>query len=179
VRLKHHVLIGTALSTLLLPSIGPSASAGFLTASVLIDLDHYLDFIVHNRFRSFSIKKMFLYHSYLFPRIKRPEFLSLEVFHTIEFLGGMAVLSLGLKSLLLEAVTAGMTLHCLCDMIYLKRLGAFSARAHSFVEYFIRRRRMVRQGIAIEKPFQEVLQLMESSQITLTRITPFAIKSPG
>ena len=161
-RPTHHVILGTVLSAALLPAIGPAASAGFLTASVLIDLDHYLDFLVHNRFRSFSIKKMFLYHKYLFLRIKRPDFLSLEIFHTIEFLTFMAACSLWAHSLFLQAVTAGMTIHCLADMIYLKRLGAFSSRAHSFVEYVFRKRNMARQGLVMERPYQEVLQLVES-----------------
>ena len=157
---KHHLLIGTAAAVPLLPIIGPAASVAFVIASVVvIDLDHYFDFLVHNRFRSFSIRKMFLYHKHLFARIKRPDFLGLDIFHTLEFLACMVGLSLWFDSPFLKAVTGGMVLHFLSDLIYLKWIGAFSARAHSFVEYLIRKHRMTKQGIALERPFQEALEL--------------------
>lgn len=162
-QLKHHVLIGTALATALWPAIGPAASGSFLAGAVLIDVDHYLDFLMRNRFRTFSIKKMFLFHKYLFPRIKRPDFLGLDVFHTVEFLAFMALFSVRSKALLFQAVTAGMAIHFFSDLIYLKRIGAFSARAHSLVEYAIRKRRMTRQGFVLERPYQEVLELIKSA----------------
>ena len=158
---KYHILIGTVVAAPLLPTFGPLASAGFLVGSLLIDSDHYLDFLVHNRFRSFSIRKMFLYHQHLFSRIRRADFLSLEIFHTIEFLGCMLGLSFLSGSLLLQAVTAGMITHALSDALYLKRIGALSSRAYSFVEYLIRKRRMVQQGIALERPYQEALDQMK------------------
>jgi len=142
----------------LFPTLGPAAGSGFVAGSLFIDFDHYLDFLVHNRFRSLSLRQALLYHKYLFPQIKRPEFLSLEIFHTLEFLIGMVGLSLWSGSLHLKAVTGGMALHFLSDLIYLKWIGAFSARSHSFLEYLIRRRRMVRHGIAMERPYQEALE---------------------
>lgn len=154
-------MIGTAVSAGLLPFMGLLPSASFLGGSLLIDLDHYLDFLVHNRFRSFSIRKMFLYHRHLFLRIKRAEFLSLEIFHTVEFLAFMEGWALWSGSLLLQTFTAGMITHSLCDMLYLKWLGAFRARTHSILEFFVRRRRLIRKGLAIERPYEEVLALLE------------------
>ena len=161
---KHHLLIGTAATAVLLPAIGPVGGASFLVASVLlIDLDHYLDFLIHNRFRSFSVRKMLLYHKHLFLRIKRPDFLGFDVFHTVEFLACMTGFSFWFDAPLLKAITAGMTLHFLSDLIYLKWIGAFSARAHSVVEYLIRKRSMTRRGIVLEQPYQEVLDLIKSA----------------
>lgn len=160
-RPKHHVFAGTLFSIALLPAIGPVPSAGFLAGSVLIDLDHYLDFLIQNRFRHFSIQKMFVYHAHLFVRMKRPDFLVLDLFHTFEFLACMIGLSLWSHSLLFQAIIAGMTTHFLLDLIYLHRLGAFSARAHSFLEYVFRKRALTRQGIDNKRIFREVLDLME------------------
>ena len=91
---KHPILIGTALSASLLPALGSIPSAGFLIGTIVIDADHYLDFLVHNRFRDFSVRKMFRYHQRLFLSIKRPEFISLEIFHTFECLACLTGLSL-------------------------------------------------------------------------------------
>lgn len=157
---KHHALIGIATVPFLWPAVGPAATFVFLSASVvLIDLDHALDFLIHTRFSSFSIRKMFLYHRYLFQRIKRSDFLSLEPFHTVEFLALLVWLSVWSGSPLLQAATGGMLLHFICDLLYLRKIGAFSARAHSMVEYLVRKRRMIRNGIPLEKPFQEAAQL--------------------
>lgn len=162
-KLEHHVLMGSAVTAVLIPSIGPASGAAFFAGAILIDFDHYLDFLVHTRFQSFSIRKMFLYHKHLFTRIKRAEFLSLEVFHTLEYLTCMVGFSLWSNSPLLQALTAGMIVHTLSDVVYLKRLGVFSSRAHSVFEYVIRKRNMTQQGIALEQPYQEVLELMKSA----------------
>ena len=57
-----------------------------------------------------------------------------------------------------------MIFHALCDIIYLKRLGAFSARAHFFLEYVIRKHWMIRQGLALEQPYQEALEAIDDEK---------------
>ena len=156
--------MGSVATAALLPAIGPMAGISFLTASVvLIDLDHYLDFLVHNHFRSFSIRKMLLYHEHLFKRIKQPDFLAFHIFHTVEFLVAMAVLCFWSDLLILKAITAGMVMHFLSDLVFLKWIGAFSARAHSIVEYVIRKRKLVKRGSDLERPYREALELAKSS----------------
>lgn len=173
-RPEHHAMIGTVVAAGLLPFAGPLPSAGFLGGSLLIDLDHYLDFLVHNRFRNFSLPKAFLYHKHLFLKIKRVEFLSLEIFHTFEFLVCAGAWAFFSHSAMFQGFTAGMFVHCLSDILYLKRIGASSARAHSFLEYFLRKRRIVKRGFSPSRPYQEVLEeigIAPSGRITFRGIS--------
>ena len=63
-RLTDHVILGGFASVVLYPAIG--VDAAFLFAgSVLIDVDHYLEYLYHNGFRDFSVTKMFRYHGAL------------------------------------------------------------------------------------------------------------------
>lgn len=143
---RDHVLIGGAVSLILLPKIGFSA-VFFWVGSVLIDIDHYLEFIYHNRLTSFSIGRMYNYHYILANWWSRPEFLNLSVFHTVEFMSAFYLGALWLDSPVLRAVFWGMLLHMFLDFIHITRLGAANKRAHSIIEFLIRKEIMKRNGL--------------------------------
>ena len=53
----------------------------FWLASILIDIDHYLDYIYNNRFTDYSFKRMMAYHGLLYKRRFDPAFINLSIFH--------------------------------------------------------------------------------------------------
>ena len=83
-KVEYHVVAGGVASAALIPVLGVN-SAAFLTASVLIDVDHYLDYVYRNNFTDFSIKRMFAFHDFLEEKASEIPFVVLSVMHTVEF----------------------------------------------------------------------------------------------
>src|SRR3989304_6935218 len=81
---RYHLLTGGVAAAVVVPVFGV-ASAAFWASSVLVDVDHYLDYLCRNGFRDFSIKRMFGFHAYLFRIGNDPTFLGLNILHTAEF----------------------------------------------------------------------------------------------
>jgi hypothetical protein len=158
---KEHVIYGGAASAALYPAMGVNALL-FFAASFAIDFDHYLDYVYHNGFKDFSLKRMFGYHNALERMWDRPEFLNMEVFHTIEFIVPLFAAARLLDSLALEAVFWGITFHVLLDMVYLYRMKIFFKRSYSMTEYFIRRRALEMRGLKpVELYLSAVREAME------------------
>lgn len=156
---KDHVIYGGIAAAALYPAIG-SAAAYLWAASFLIDIDHYLDYVYHNNFTDFSFKKMFDYHNALDRFWYSPEFLNIEIFHTIEFLATLYFVSVWTASAPLLAVFFGFVFHSLLDMVYLYKHGAFSIRAYSFTEYYVRRKRLVEMGYRPEEIYNEAVRII-------------------
>lgn len=143
---RQHVLGGGIASLLLSPIIGLGAIP-FWIGSVLIDVDHYLEFIYNNGRTDFSLKKAHYYHYALGERRFRPEFLNLSMFHTVEFSLLFYLGAWWLGSPMLKAVLWGMIFHVLFDGVGLLRLGLARKRAHSWIEFLIRKEIMKRKGL--------------------------------
>jgi len=80
---QHHAIIGGAVALALVPALGVN-SAVFWASSVLIDGDHYVDYVYRNGFKDYSIKRMFDFHDLLSDRVKERSFISLNLMHTAE-----------------------------------------------------------------------------------------------
>lgn len=160
---QHHAIIGGAVALALVPALGVN-SAVFWASSVLIDGDHYIDYVYRNGFKDYSIKRMFDFHDLLSDRGKERSFISLNLMHTAEFilLLGVAVAITGWTWLI--AMLGGILLHMLLDLSYMYRQGILFSRAFSIIEYFIRWRRMKRQGLRPELHYQVVLDSMFDRQ---------------
>jgi len=160
VRLREHVLLGGGAALALSPVLGAPGSAIFWVASVLIDADHYGDYLHRNGFRDWSPRRMFEFHRLLFMRIHRPDFLALSLCHTVEFFTFVYVAAAVLRSSALWAVFWGMCFHLFLDLIFLVWHRAVFSRALSLVEYVIRRRRMRERGADPDLVYEEVLTAM-------------------
>jgi len=160
---QHHAIIGGAVALALVPALGVN-SAVFWASSVLIDGDHYIDYVYRNGFKDYSIKRMFDFHDLLSDRVKERSFISLNLMHTAEFilLLGVAVAITGWTWLI--AMLGGILLHMLLDVSYMYRQGILFSRAFSIIEYFIRWRCMKRQGLRPELHYQVVLDSMFDRQ---------------
>lgn len=177
-QLKEHVLYGAAASTVLTPFFG-AQSAFFFIGSVLIDADHYLDFLYFGGFRNWSVKAMFRFHGILASWRDRPNHCALETFHTLEFI--LALLGIGLyfKSSILLLTFSGMIFHLCLDLIRLRQWGKVRLRALSFVEYVIRIRKMKAMGIDPEQVAREAYALCVVSRESAAPALNTELNSPA
>ncbi len=108
---KWHILSGLIFSLALYLLLGVSiinSSIVFL-ASVLIDIDHYLFYII--KFKDRNLKKAYLWHKKL-GRKHKP---AMHLFHSAEFL--FLVFALSLFSEIFLFILVGMLFHTLFDII--------------------------------------------------------------
>lgn len=156
-RPRSHVIYGGVGAAALYPVLG-TGSMWFWGASVLIDIDHYMDFVYHNRFTDLSFKRALDYHAVLNRYWKRPEFLNVEVLHTMEFIAPLFALSWWTGSAVLLSVTLGFAFHIGLDITSLTLAGVPFIRAHSCTEYFIRKRLLARRGLNPADLYQEAIR---------------------
>lgn len=155
--LREHVILGGGAATVLSPVLGAQGSLVFWASSVLIDADHYWDYLCRNGFRSWSPSKTFAFHRVLIRRIHRPEFLGLNLFHTVEWFLLVYVGGVWLGSSIIFAAFWGMLFHLGLDVAGLAGRRATFKRALSLMEYWIRRRRLVRRGLDPDEVYHEAL----------------------
>lgn len=156
---QYHIVSGGVAASLLIPVLGVN-SVVFWASSVLIDGDHYLDYLYRNGFKDFSVKRMFTFHELLFTRGQEQNFLGLNIMHTVEFLLLLYAVATFTGSTLVMAALWGMLFHMVVDVIYLYRQGRLFRRAFSIVEYAIRWNRMKRQGLRPQLPYHSALKAM-------------------
>lgn len=161
--LRDHTILGGAVSLVLYPFIGLEA-LWFLGGTVLIDIDHYLDFIYHNKLRDLSPKKMFSYHKVLQRWWKSPDFLNMEVFHTVEFLSIILAIAIIMRSGALTVLFFGLIFHIILDLIFLIRHGILNKRVHSIVGYFLKKRSMARLGLSPARLYREAVKITATEE---------------
>jgi hypothetical protein len=157
VTLHEHVILGGGAALCAAPALGAEGAMTFWAASVLIDVDHHCDYVYRNGGRDWSARGMFAYHDALFAQIRRPEFVGLSLFHTIECFLLVGAGALLWHSGLLLAALWGMVFHLGLDLVRLGGQGALFSRALSLVEYWIRRRRLLMRGIDPDEPYVRAL----------------------
>ncbi|MBI3548179.1 MAG: hypothetical protein HY078_03900 [Elusimicrobia bacterium] len=144
---RDHVLLGAVVAGLLYPWLGVHGAALFWFASVMIDVDHYLHFLSYTGFRDWTPQGMFRFHGHLFGHIHREDFIAVEVFHTFEFLLAAGLIATYAAPLLLPAYW-GCLFHLVVDVFHLRSHRALDKRAHSFVSFWWRRRKLQERGLS-------------------------------
>lgn len=165
---SEHVAYGGAASLLILPAVGPQAAL-FFAGSVLIDVDHYIDYLYFARFRDWSPFSMLRFHGRMAKHKRDPRLLALEAFHTAEFFAAFLAAGLFFRSAPLLLIFAGMAFHIALDLYRLMQQGAVRVRALSFFEYAVRASRMRRQGIDPEALFFQGYEEMSASEFEPAR----------
>jgi hypothetical protein len=156
-RAEYHAAIGGAASAGLAPVLGIHSLVLF-AASVLIDFDHYLDYVWRNRLSDLSVRGMFRFNTALDRRSKGRRTVQLSVFHTVECLlivGAVAVLT---EWPAVWALLWGFLLHLALDIADLARNRTLFVRAYSLIEYIIRWSRLRSQGAQPELPYRLALE---------------------
>ncbi len=142
-----HVVLGGIASIGFYLLWGPAAIY-FWAGSVLIDIDHYTDYLYHNKFKDFSVRRMFDYHNLISSGMdRRPGFLNVSPLHTVEFLFPLYLCAHWTDSLAVKATVFGCLFHMCLDFISLYKKKIFFNRTFTVVEYIIRKRLLLRRGL--------------------------------
>jgi len=157
VNVREHVLLGGGVAAALAPVLGVQESAVFWASTVLIDVDHHWDYVYRNGFTDWSLRRALAFHRFLFGTRERPEFLALNLFHTVEWLVFAIAAGAWLGSSAVLAAVLGMLFHLALDLVWLGWHRATFKRALSIVEYVIRRRRLRARGLDVDAPYREAL----------------------
>lgn len=162
--LRDHVLLGGIVALGFLPFWGVWRSFVFWVATVLIDLDHFLHFLYCTRFKVFGVGPLFRFHEKVFEQRNHSELLSLEIFHTAEFLFLTGFLA-AMVTPYLWPVCWGFVLHIFVDFVHLKHFKILTKRSHSLVEYLLRRKRMLAMGKDPDHVFRIALKALKLPSI--------------
>ncbi len=149
-RPRDHVILGSAASAGLwfLPGVDTlHLPVYFWLSSILIDIDHYLDYIYNNRFTDYSFKRMLAYHTLLYHRRFDPAFLNLSIFHTVESMAVLGALAFFAGSATLLYIWWGFLFHIICDTLMLIYDGKPSIRSNTIMGYFFKIKRLKLQGL--------------------------------
>jgi hypothetical protein len=157
-RLREHLIIGGAGAVFLyfypvthLMSNGVNWGFWrvllFFAATVLIDADHYWDYLWRSKFADWSGWRMFRYYDLIEERGNKKNFYAFSLLHTAEILGGVYLLAYYWSSAVFMPVFWGMVFHLFLDTIYFARRRHLFIRAYSIIEYWVRKPRLIRQGI--------------------------------
>jgi hypothetical protein len=149
-RPRDHVILGSIASIGLYIYLGPGSILNviyFWLASILIDIDHYIDYIYNNKFTDYSFKRMMKYHGLLFSRRFDPAFLNLSIFHTVEFMAPLGILALYTEWRGLVFVWWAFLFHIMCDTFKLIKDGKPSIRCNTVIEYYFRVKKLKAQGL--------------------------------
>ena len=131
---KQHLVQGGIFSAALTPWLG-SDSLLVLLSMVLIDIDHYFDYVLVCR--RFGLKDMFRFHDWLWQN--RETVYAISLFHTIEVF--LLLFCLGFWNYRFWLILSGFCLHYLFDLYYLYRHDSVCIRAFSIIEYLLRKGR--------------------------------------
>ncbi len=143
--LRDHVLIGAAAALVFARSWGSQAGVLFWLANILIDGDHYLHFLIYNGLRDWTPGAMMRFHQALFVQAAREDFLAIEAFHTAEFVALAACAAW--RWPWLRPIFWGGLFHIVVDFVHLALHGIFAKRANSFLEFWLRCRRLKTRGL--------------------------------
>jgi hypothetical protein len=135
--LKQHLLTTGAAAAAMTPFCPIDGVLLFAAGGILIDVDHQIFY--YERTGRHDITGMFRYFKEVVDmNLYAIPYLGICIFHTIEFLLAVAVISLYLP--LVRYLLAGFVFHIILDIYDLIRLKVPFIRAYSFIEHLIRRR---------------------------------------
>ena len=135
-KLSQHLVVTGIASAAIMPWYGGESIALFAAGSVLIDVDHYLFYVV--RTKRFDVRGMFRYFDALQDFERHIPYVGLCLFHTIDF---FLIVALGAFYYpILLPLLAGLLFHFVVDLIDLYRKKVPFIRAFFILEHLIRRR---------------------------------------
>ena len=158
-KLREHLIIGGLAMVVLYPYWGPWRAFLFWGAEVLIDADHYWDYLQRSQFQDWSGRRMFRYYDRITEHLHDKNFFAISILHTAEVFVGVYLLANYWNYTFFMTVFWGMVFHIFLDMIYQLKLKCFFVRAYSVIEYLIRKRSMLRRGLNPDGFFKKMFEL--------------------
>jgi len=145
--LKSHIIAGAVGAIAFYSIFGPFKTLIFFLASFLIDVDHYLDYLWRTKGKDWSPKRMFQYYDYVIENKYDKNNIGFSIMHTVEVFFIIYLLSLYVSSELFLPILCGMAYHMIFDMVWLSYHKVTFIRPFSIVEYIIRKRKMIKDGL--------------------------------
>ena len=157
-KLREHLIIGGIAAVILYFYYDWALwkTALFFVSSVMIDADHYWDYLWRSKFADWSGWRMFRYWDLTTKDIKNRNFLLLSLLHTVEVFVLIFLLARFWHYTFFITIFWGMLFHLCLDMLSLAYRGIFFIRAYSVVEYWARKKRMICQGLDPDGFYREV-----------------------
>jgi len=146
-RLREHLIIGGVAAAFLYFHWGLWRALLFWGATVLIDADHYWDYLWRSKFVDWSGWRMFRYYNLIEERGNEKNLYAFSLLHTAEFFLLVYVLARFWSYDFFVAVFWGMAFHLFLDIVDLAYNRRLFIRAYSIIEYWIRRPRLIRRGV--------------------------------
>ena len=129
--LRAHIIQSLVISVVLFPFLGVDTVIFFVSA-VLIDIDHYLDYVFICR--RFSVRGMFRFHDFIAKNIKLVY--GLSIFHTVEVF--LILFVFGFWNYRFWIVLCGFLVHFIFDCYNLYKRNYIFSRAFSIFEYILK-----------------------------------------
>lgn len=132
--LRAHTIQASVGSVLLIPFLGVDTMV-FFFSMILIDIDHYFDYIFVCR--RFDMRGMFKFHDFVCK--SRESVYGFSLFHTVEVF--LLFFILGFWSYYFWIILSGFIVHFIFDIYGLYVGNALFSRAFSIIEYIIFRKK--------------------------------------
>ena len=159
-RLQEHIIISSVAAVALAPAWGVQNSLIFLVSAVMIDSDHYLDYLYRTKAKDWSPARMFRYYDKMSLMEKNdPEMLGFSLCHNAEIFLLVYLLAVFTHLNLFMVILSGMFFHLILDMFWLKHNKVFFIRSYSLVEHHIRKRLLLKKGLNPQNFFDKLFKL--------------------
>ncbi len=133
-------------------------TALFFASAVLIDADHYWDYLWRSKFVDWSGWRMFRYYDWLRKSYDDKRFLAFSFLHTVEFFLAVYALARFWNYNFFITIFWAMLFHLLLDIISFIYEGKPFLRAYSAVEYWLRKKSLLRRGINPDTFYREIFE---------------------
>ena len=155
-KLREHLIIGGVAMAVLYSHWGLWRVLLFWGAEVLIDADHYWDYLWRSKFKDWSGWRMFRYYDLTLKRLHDKSYLGFSLLHTAEVFIAVYLLAWRWNHIFFITIFWGMVFHLILDIIWLAHKKRFFIRAYSVIEYFIRKRLLIRRGLDPDGFYKEI-----------------------
>lgn len=157
-KLREHLIIGGIAAAALYFYWGPWRALLFWGAGVLIDADHYWDYLWRSKFADWSGWRMFRFYDLLRAQYNDKRYLAFDLLHTLEFFLLVYILARFWDYNFFMTIFWAMLLHLFLDEIYLIYRRKPFIRTFSAVEYWLRKKYLLRRGISPDVFYKEIFE---------------------
>ena len=162
-KLQSHIIAGAVGTAIVYPFLGTEKSLLFYAASVLIDADHYLAYLVSTGGKDWSPRRMFRFYDHVTLHNKDKDNLGFSLMHTVEMFLVVYFLGQYVNPNFFMPIFYGMAYHMVFDIIWLSYHGVPTVRAFSIVEYFIRKHNLIKKGLDPRKFYKKMFELSQDT----------------
>ena len=157
-RLREHLIIGGAAAVALYFYWGLWRALLFWGAAVLIDADHYWAYLWRSKFADWSGWRMFKFYDWLKLYYNDKRYLAFDLLHTFEFFLLVYILARFWDYDFFMTIFWAMLFHLFFDVVYLTYKGRPFIRAYSAIEYWLRKKSLLRKGISPDDFYREIFE---------------------